>query len=124
MSIQEINNSLVLINLVGSSGRFRNSERGVKALACEARLQILGLPRPLSVTLAVRTEYLEATLGPVKCLEISKELIRECVTMPGCCCCMPLLHNHLMDSCSYNYVRQNTLLTAKGGCICTPPYPP
>ena len=86
--------------------------------------QILGLPRPLPVTLAVRTEYLEATLGLVKCLEISKELIRECVTMPGCCCCMPLLHNHLMDSCSYNYVRQNTLLAAKGGCICTPLTPP
>ena len=43
-----------------------------------------------------RTEYLEATLGLVKRLEISKELIRECVTVPGCCCCMPLLHNHLM----------------------------
>ena len=48
-----------------------------------------------------RTEYLEATLGLVKCLEITKELIRECVTVPGSCCCMPLLHNHLMDSCSY-----------------------
>ena len=106
------------------SGGFRNSERGVQSLAREARPQILGLPRPLPVTLAVRTEYLEATLGLVKCLEISKELIRECVTMPGCCCCMPLLHNHLMDSCSYNYVRQNTLLAAKGGCICTPLTPP
>ena len=52
----------------------------------------------------------------------SKELIRECVTMSGCCCCMPLLHNHLMDSCSY--VRKNTLLAAKGGCICTPLTPP
>ena len=50
-----------------------------------------------------RAEYLEATLGLVKRLEISKELIRECVTVPDCCCCMPLLpllHNHLMDSCS------------------------
>ena len=80
-----------------------------------------GLPRPLPVTLAVRTEYLEATLALVKRLEISKELIRECVTVPGCCC-MPLLHNHLMDSCSY--VRKNTLLAAKGGCICTPLTPP
>ena len=35
--------------------------------------------------LEVRTEYLEATLGLVKHLEISKELIRECVTVPGCC---------------------------------------
>ena len=85
-------------------------------------LQIFGLPRPLSVTLEVRIEYLEATLALVKCLEISKELIRECVTMPGCCCCMPLLHNHLMDSCSY--VRKNTLLAAKGGCICTLLTPP
>ena len=66
-----------------------------------ARPKIFGLPRPLSVT-----EYLEATLGLVKRLEISKELICECVTVPGCCCCMPLLHNHLMDSCSY--VRKNT----------------
>ena len=106
------------------SGGFRNSERGVQPLVREVRPQILVLPRPLPVTLEVRIEYLEATLGLVKCLEISKELIRECVTMPGCCCCMPLLHNHLMDSCSYNYVRQNTLLAAKGGCICTPLTPP
>ena len=104
------------------SGGFRNSERGVQPLAREARPQIFWLPRPLSVTLEVRTEYLEATLGLVKCLEISKELIRECVTMPGCCCCMPLLHNHLIDSCSY--VRKNRLLAAKGGCICTPLTPP
>ena len=68
---------------------------GFKPLACEAHSQIFGLPRPLSVTLEVRTE---ATLGLFKCLEMSKELIRECVTMPGCCYCMPLLHNHLMDS--------------------------
>ena len=72
--------------------------------------------------LEVRTEYLEAPVGLVKCLEINKELIRECVTMPGCCCYMPLLHNHLIDSCSY--VRKNTLLAAKGGCICTPLTPP
>ena len=104
------------------SGGFRNSEWGVQPLAREACPQIFGLPCPLSVTLEVRTEYLEATLGLVKCLEISKKLIRECVTMPGCCCCMPLLYNHLMDSCSY--VRKNTLLAAKGGCICTPLTPP
>ena len=59
-----------------TSGGFRNSERGVQPLAREARPQIC----PLSVTLEVQTEYLEATLGLVKCLEISKELIRECVT--------------------------------------------
>ena len=45
-----------------------------------ARPQIFGLPRPLSVTLEVQTEYLEATPGLVKSLEISKELIRVCVT--------------------------------------------
>jgi len=42
--------------------------------------------------LEVRAEYLEATLGLVKCQEISKELIHVCVTVPGCCCCMQLLH--------------------------------
>jgi len=36
----------------------------------------------MSVT-QVRAEYLEATLGLVKRLEISKELIRECVTVPA-----------------------------------------
>ena len=29
-------------------------------------------------------------------MEISKELIGECVTVPGCCHCRPLLYNHLM----------------------------
>ena len=37
----------------------------------------------------VRTEYLEATLGLVKRLEINKKLIRECVAVPGGCCAMP-----------------------------------
>ena len=72
--------------------------------------------------LEVRAEYLEATLGLVKRQEISKELIHECVAVPGCCCCMRLLHNHLMDS--FSYLRKNTLLAAKGGCICTPLTPP
>ena len=49
--------------LLWPSGRFRNSERGVQPLAREARTQIFGLPRLLPATLAVRTEYLEATLG-------------------------------------------------------------
>jgi len=35
---------------------------------------------------------------------------------------MRLLHNHLMDS--FSYLRKNTLLAAKGGCICTPLTPP
>ena len=49
------------------SGRFRNLERGGSKIV---------LPRPLPVTLEVRTEYLEATLdlGLAKRLEISKEL--------------------------------------------------
>ena len=68
-----------------------------------------------------RTEYLEATLDLVKRLNISKELIRECVTVPGCCCCMPLLHNHLMDSCSY--VRKIHDYPPKGGAF-APPLPP
>ena len=29
------------------------------------------------------------------------QLIHECLTVPGCCCCMPLLDKHLMDSCRY-----------------------
>jgi len=56
---------------------------------------------PTSGHVKVRTEYIEATLGLVKHLEISKELIRECLTVPGSCCSMPLLDNHLMDLCSY-----------------------
>jgi len=40
----------------------------------------------------VRTEYLEATLGLVKRLEISKELMLECVTglvvVAACHCCI------------------------------------
>ena len=83
--------------------------------------KLFGLPRPLPVTLAVQTEHLEATLGLYKRLEISKELLRECVTVPGCCCCLSLMYNHLMDSCSY--VRKNTLLAAKGGAF-APPLPP
>ena len=43
--------------------------------------------------------------------------VRNCVTVPGFCCCMPLLYNHLIDSCKY--VRKNTLLAAKEGCICS-----
>ena len=56
----------------------------------------------------------------VKCLEISKELIHECVTMPGCCCRMPLLHNHLMDSCSYT---QKCIIRRQRGVRLHPPYP-
>ena len=44
----------------------------------------------------VQTEHLEATLGLDKCLEISKELIRECVT------CLVLLHATLALSFDAN----------------------
>ena len=103
------------------SGGFRILERGVQPLACEAHPKNWGCHAHFQ-HVKVWTEYLEATLGLVKRLEISKELTRECVTVPGCCCCMPLLHNHLMESCSY--VRKNTLLAAKGGCIYTSLTPP
>ena len=56
------------------SGGFRNLERGVQLLEREVRAKIFWLPHPLLVTLAVPTEYLEATLGLVKRLEIRKEL--------------------------------------------------
>jgi len=84
-----------------SSGGFRNSERGVQPLVREERPQIFGLPRPVSVTLEVQTEYLEATLGQVKCLEISKELIRECVT-----CLVVVAACH---SCTINHIVKITV---------------
>ena len=60
-----------------TSGGFRNLERGVQRSEAEN----FGVATPTSAH-TVRTEYLEATLGLVKRLEISKELIRECVTVP------------------------------------------
>ena len=51
-----------MVDYIAVSGGFRNLERGVQQLAREARPKIFGLPRPLTVTLEVRTEYLEATL--------------------------------------------------------------
>jgi len=66
--------------------------------------------------LEVGAEYLEATLGRVKHLEISKELKCECVRK--LCLAVVAECHHLMDSCSY--VSKNTLLAAKGGCICSP----
>ena len=51
------------IQVCHCSGGFRNSERGVQTLVREVRQQILGLLRPLPVTLEAHTEYLEATLG-------------------------------------------------------------
>ena len=104
------------------SGGFRNSERGVQPLKCEARPKIFGLPRPLSVTLEVQTEYLEATLGLVKCLEISKELIRECVTclvvVAACHSCIIIWWTRAVMYKKIHYS------PPKGGCICTPLTPP
>ena len=58
--------------------------------------------------------YLETTLGLIKCLEISRELIRECVTVPGCCCCMPaMLWLILGGSQHYTFV-----MTAYTLCVC------
>ena len=113
----------ILHKIAHLSGGFRNSERGVQSLARKARPQTLGLPRPLPVTLEVRTEYLQATLGLVKCLEISKELIRECVTMPGCRC-MPLLHNHLVDSCTVIIMYAKIHYSPPKGGAFAPPLPP
>ena len=86
------------------------AKRARKFLGCHAHFRHAG------------TEYLEATLGLVKCLEISKELIRECVTMPGCCCCMPLLHNHLnglVQLCTQKYITRR-----QRGVHFAPPLPP
>ena len=89
--------------------------KGGSASGAPSAAEIVGVAAPTSGHVNVRSEYLEATLGLVKGLEISKEMIRECVTVPGCCCCMPLLYNHVMDSCSY---------LRKRGCIYPPPPPP
>jgi len=79
--------SFLLCSCHNFSSGFRNSERGVQ------RTRKVLVTTPTSGY--VKSElYLEATLGLVKRLGISKELIRECVTVPGCCCCMPLLHDH------------------------------
>ena len=115
--------SLIGHNSAGFSGRFRNLEGGVEPLPrARSGAENFGIATPTFGHVNVRTEYLEATLGLVKHLEISKVLIRECVTVPSCCCCIPLLYNHLMDSCSY--LRKNTLLAAKEGVHLHPPYPP
>ena len=87
-----------------------------KFWGCHA--QFRSLPLASANSRKSKLNISKATLDLVKHLEIGKELIHECVTVPGCCCCMPLLHNHLMDLCSY--VRKSTLLATKGGCICTP----
>ena len=114
------------------SGRLRDLKRGFKPLAHEAHPKIFGCHAHFQALECTHKYCLTwvLKLDKVTCLvlvtknddrnkssEISNELICDCVTMPGCCCCMPLLHNHLMDSCSY--VHKNILSAAKGGCICT-----
>ena len=96
--------------------------KGGSATGARSAAENFGVATPTSGHANVQTEYLETTLGLVNHLEISKELICECVTVPGCCCCIPLLYNHLMESCSY--LRKNALLAAKGGCMFTPLTPP
>ena len=58
------------------SGRFR---KGVSHWRAKRSENVVGAT-PTSGHVNVRTECLEATPGPVKRLEISKEHIRECVT--------------------------------------------
>ena len=92
---------------VQGSGGFRNLE-GVSATGVRSASENVGYHahfrsrKCVQLELEVWTEYFEATLGLDKRLEISNELIRECVTVLGCCC-MPLLYtcNHLMDSRKY-----------------------
>ena len=43
------------------------------------------------------------------------------VSAPGCCCCMPLQHNRLMDLCSY--VREVHYYLQERGAF-APPLPP
>jgi len=81
---------------------------------------MFGLPRPLPVTLEVRTEYLEATQALVKRLEISKELIHECK------CAWLLLHataaksfDGLMQLCTQKYIASR-----QRGVHMYPPTPP
>ena len=61
--------------------------------------------------LEVGAEYLEATLGLVKRLEISKELICERVTVPGC-----KSFDGLMQLCMQKYIT----ISQRGGPL-TPP---
>ena len=74
--------------------------------------------------LEVQTEYLEATLGLVKCLEISKELIRECVT---CLVVVAACHSCIIIWCQW-WTR--AVMYAKihysppKGVHLHPPYPP
>jgi len=54
---------------------------------------------------------------------MSGDLIRECVTVPGCCCCMPLQHiksfDGLVQLCTKKYITSR-----QRGCIRTSLTPP
>ena len=53
-----------------------------------------------------------------KRLEISKELVRESVTVPGCCCYMPMLDG-LVKLRAQEYITNR-----QRGVHLHPPYPP
>ena len=55
-------------------------QKGGSATGAQSAPENVWVATPASGHVKVRTEYLGATLGLVKRLEISKELIRECVT--------------------------------------------
>ena len=52
-------------------------------------------------------------------MEISKELILECVIAPCYCCCMPLLHDGPVQLCMQKYITSR-----QRGVYLHPPYPP
>ena len=58
------------------SGGFRNSEREVSATGAQSTPENFWVATPTSGHVKLQTEYLEATLGIAKRLEIDKELIR------------------------------------------------
>ena len=93
--------------------RIQKFRKGGSATGARSAVENFGIATPTSGYVNVRTSRNNSRPS-----QSSGELIRECVTVPGCCCCNTLLYNHLMDSCSY--LRKNTLLAAKGECICTP----
>ena len=84
-------------------------QQGGSATSAQSAAENFWAARPLPVTYKseLNTSHARSNSRPNQTSR--DELIRECVTVPGCCCCMPLLHNHLMDSCSYV---KNTLLAA------------
>ena len=79
-TVQLISHILVYSSIVYIQWRIEKFRKGVYTGARSVSEHLL-IATPTSGTLAVRTEYFQATLGLVKCLEISNKLIRECVTV-------------------------------------------